>query len=188
MPLRDRRQEYSWPKSAMTDVNLSTEKKDYGRDEVVAANLEFRIVGGVREAFNPDVWTVAWEDFDKLHRLRIYASVGALRPAGITKTLGKVEKVVRKAKFYWSRDPDLPYRIWAMIIPEDGGPPKLPLNVEDAKSKMYDIVKRFEFPAGKLGPGTHKLVGTAEAKWGRLSYIEKGGVSGKSSLVVIKIE
>ena len=95
---------------------------------------------------------------------------------------------MRKASFYWSRDPDLPYRIWAMIVPEDGGPPKIPRSVEDAKSKMLDVEKEFQIPASTLGPGSHRVVAEARAKWGRRSFIEKGEVSSKSRPLVVQIE
>jgi hypothetical protein len=149
--------------------------------------LGFRIVGGLREAFHPDVWTVAWEDFDKILRLSFRMSIGV--QSGIrTRRVAEIKKEVRKASFYWSRDPDLPYRIWAMIIPEDGGPPKIPTNVEDAKKKMLDVMKTFEIQASALGPGSHKLVGEIHAGWGRRSFIEKGSVSSKTKPVVVEVE
>ena len=186
MPLKNRRDEYSWGKTTIDDVQVTTDKKDYAASEPIKANVGFRVVGGLREAFHPDVWTVAWEDFDKILRLTMKVSLGAKRgPLG--KKIGDSKKQVRKASFYWSRDPDLPYRIWAMIVPEDGGPPKIPRNVEDAKSKMFDVEKTYSVPASTLGNGTHKLVGMAYAKWGRRSFIEKGTVSMKSKPTVVQV-
>ncbi len=164
-----------------------TDKKSYGVGDTVTASFGFRIVGGLREAFHPDVWTVSWEDFDKILRLTIRMTLGVQRGL-TTQSLAEVKKEVRKASFYWSRDPDLPYRIWAMVVPEDGGAPKIPVSVEDAKKKMLDVTKTFEFPASALGPGNHKLVGSASAKWGRRSFIEKGSVSSKSRPLVIEVE
>jgi len=185
--LKNRRQEYSWPATRMGPVQLLTDKKSYPTSDTIHANATFRIVGGLREAFQPDVWTVAWEDFDKIMRLTFNVSLavqGAIRPRGLT----KVRKEVRKASFYWSRDPDLPYRIWVMIVPEDGGPPKIPRSVEDAKSKMLNVEKEFQIPASELGPGNHKLVAVAKARWGRRSFIEKGEVASKSKPLVIQVE
>jgi hypothetical protein len=188
MPLKDRRQEFSWPDSAITDVQLIPERREYKRAEAVALNFGFRVVGGVREAFHPDVWTVAWEDFDKIQRLTMRSSVGELRAGILSKNLVEVKKEVRRASFYWSRDPDLPYRIWVMVMHEDRSAPKIPLNVEDAKSKMFDIVKHFEIPASTLGSGTHKLFASARVEWGRHSYIEKGQLGAKSKEVSVKVE
>ena len=150
-------------------------------------NVSFRVVGGLREAFHPDVWTVAWEDFDKILRFTISVTLKA-QGAVSSRKLAEVKKEVRKASFYWSRDPDLPYRIWAMVVPEDGGPPKIPKSVEEAKSKMLDVEKGFSFPASVLGPGTHKLVAEATGKWGRRSFIEKGEVASKSAPLVVLVE
>jgi hypothetical protein len=187
LPLKNRRDEYAWPETRIERVDVMTDKKVYGKDETIQASIGFRIVGGLREAFHPDVWTVSWEDFDKILRLTMRLTLGVKRGL-LTKRLAEAKKEVRKASFYWSRDPDLPYRIWAMIIPEDGGPPIIPASVEDARKKMLDVSKRFEVQASALGPGSHKLAGQVEARWGRRSFIEKGSVSSVSRPVVVRIE
>ncbi len=171
----------------MRDVQLATDKRTYAADEKISVTLGFRLVGGLREAFHPDVWTVAWEDYDKIIRLTYGTAV--LAQAGLrAKKIAENKKEVRRSSFYWSRDPDLPYRIWVMIMHEDRSAPKIPLNVEDARSKMLDVVNVFEIPAKGLGKGSHNLVGSAHAGWGRRSFIEKGKVSGKSKPAAIKIE
>ena len=187
MPLKNRRGEYSWRPTSVGSIQLVTDKKSYSVGDTVTANLSFRIVGGLREAFHPDVWTVAWEDFDKILRLTMRVSISAQRTP-LSRKVSEIRKQVRRASFYWSRDPDLPYRIWAMIVPEDGGPPIIPHGVEDAKSKMLDVEKSLTFPVSSLGSGKHKLVGTIDAKWGRRTFIEKGSVQAKSKPVVIEVE
>ncbi len=187
MPLKNRRDEYSWAQTKIDGVHLITDKKAYSFGETVTANFEYKLVGGLREAFHPDVWTVAWEDFDKILRLTMRMSLGVQRGL-VTRKVAEIKKEVRRASFYWSRDPDLPYRIWVMIVPEDGGPPKIPHNVEDAKSKMLNVEETFRFPAALVGKGKHKLVGRVSAKWGRRSFIEKGSVSSKSKPLVVEVE
>ena len=187
MPLKNRRGEYAWRPTSVGSVQLVTDKKSYASGDTVTANLAFRIVGGLREAFHPDVWTVAWEDFDKILRLTMRVSV-AVQRTPLDRKVSENKKQVRRASFYWSRDPDLPYRIWAMIVPEDGGPPIIPHSVEDAKAKMLDVEKSLSFSAMSLGRGKHKLVGTVQAKWGRRTFIEKGSVEAKSKPVVIEVE
>ncbi|MBI3840758.1 MAG: hypothetical protein HY297_02185 [Thaumarchaeota archaeon] len=184
MPLKDRRSEYSWGPTKIDKVVVATDKKAYSPSETVSASVSFRVVGGLREAFHPDVWTVAWEDFDKILRLTMRLSLGVQRTA-LTRKVAEIKKEVRKASFYWSRDP---YRIWAMIVPEDGGPPQIPHNVEDAKSRMLDVEKTFRVPASSLGKGRHGLVGSAFAKWGRRSFIEKGSVAERSKPLVVEVE
>ena len=187
MSLKNRRDEYTWPDTRIAGMQLMTDKKAYGLSDTITTSLGFRVVGGLREAFTPDVWTLSYEDFDKILRLTFSMSIGV--PRGLlTRRIAEVKKVVRKASFYWSRDPDLPYRIWAMIVPEDGGPPVIPSNVESAKTKMFDVTKIFEIPALTLGRGRHRLVGEAQVRWGRRSYIEKGTVASKSRPQVIEVE
>ncbi|MDA4121887.1 MAG: hypothetical protein OK456_01750 [Thaumarchaeota archaeon] len=182
MSLLDRRSEYSWGKTLLADLKVIPEAREYKLDETVRLKLGFRVVGGLRESFIPDVWTVSWEDNDKMVRLAMESSISR---GG--KKLASTGKEVRRGKFYWSRDPDLPYRIWAAIIHEDGSAPIIPVSVEDAKSQLLDVVKSFEIPAASLGRGTHKLTGSADVKWGRRTYIEKGSASGKSGAVELKI-
>jgi len=186
MSLLDRRSEYSWRKTALADVSVIPEAGEYKLDDTIRLKLGFRVVGGLRESFIPDVWTVSWEDNDKMVRLTMESSIR--RSGQLGKTLASTGKEVRRAKFYWSRDPDLPYRIWTAIVHEDESAPIIPENVEDAKSKFLDVIKSFEIPAATLGRGTHKLVGVVDAHWGRRSYIEKGKVSGKSGYVELTIE
>ena len=187
MPLKDRRGDYSWPETKLSQINVVADKRSYSISETIRISAGFKIMGGLREAFHPDVWTVAWEDFDKILRLTLKT---VLRTQGVvgSRRLGESRKQVRRASFYWSRDPDLPYRIWAMIIPEDGGPPQIPRSVEDAKSKMLDVEREFQIPASAFGAGSHKLVVDVNAKWGRRSFIEKGEVSSKSKPLVVQIE
>ena len=186
MPLKDRRGEYSWSETRIPKVDIATDRKSYPAGETVTVNLAFRVSGGLREAFHPDVWTVAWEDFDKILRLTTKESVVVKRGA-FARKVAENKKSVRRASFYWSRDPDLPYRIWAMVMPESGGPPLIPHSVEDAKSKMLDVERSFQLPASSIGRGRHALVGKVTAKWGRRSFIEKGAVSKDSKPAVIEI-
>jgi len=187
LPLKDRRGDYSWPETRLSQIHLVADKKSYSTSETIRISASFKITGGLREAFHPDVWTVAWEDFDKILRLTLKT---VLRSQGVVRSrkLGGSRKQVRKASFYWSRDPDLPYRIWAMIVPEGGGPPQIPRSVEEAKSKMFDVEKEFQIPASALGAGSHRLVADVNAKWGRRSFIEKGEASSKSNPLVVQIE
>ncbi len=187
MPLRNRRADYRWPATRIEGVSVSTDRSSYAENQTMRVNVGFRIVGGLREAFHPDVWTVAWEDFDKILRLTMRLSLN-LQGGLKSRRLAEIRKDVRRASFYWSRDPDLPYRIWAMIVPEDGGPPKIPRNVEDAKSAMFDVEKEFRIPASSLGAGRHRLVAEVRGKWGRRTFIEKGEVNSRSKPLVVEIE
>jgi len=187
MPLKNRRQEYSWAPTKLGEVQLMTDRKSYSPGDSIAARFGFRVMGGLREAFHPDVWTMAWEDYDKILRLTVKASVGVKRGL-VFRSIAQTGKEVRRASFYWSRDPDLPYRIWSMIMPEDGGAPQIPRNVEDAKSKMLNVAKSFEIPAAKIGRGRHWLAGSATVAWGRRSFIEKGKVTARSNPVPVEVE
>ncbi len=188
MDTKDRRKEYAWPKTVLSDIRVIPQRGEYPVDEPITLNLGFRVVGGLREAFTPDVWTTAWEENDKLVRLTMQTSIVSMGRSLLGKEVASTGKEVRKGKFYWSRNPDLPYRIWAAIISEDGSAPIIPENVEDAKSKMFDVVKEFLIPAGSLGKGNHKLAGKVSVAWGRRGFIEKGSAKGTSKEVQLRVE
>ena len=69
MSLMDRRGDYSWPKTAIADVSIILDKGVVSLEEDVGITVGFRVVGGLRESFTPNVWTMSWEDNDKLVRL-----------------------------------------------------------------------------------------------------------------------
>ena len=156
MSLMDRRADYSWPPTLVSDVNVVLDKGVVELDEVVGVTVGFRVTGGLRESMAPNVWTMAWEDNDKLVRLMMDTTLSS------GKKLASTGKEVRRARFYWSRDPDLPYRIWAAIVHEDGGAPIIPTSVDEARSKFLDVTKRFDVPARSLGKGRHRLEAKVE--------------------------
>jgi hypothetical protein len=182
MSLMDRRADYSWPRTTISGVSIILDKGVVSLKDDIGVTVGFRVIGGLRESFAPNVWTMAWEDNDKLVRLMMETTVSS------GKRLDGTGKEVRRARFYWSRDPDLPYRIWAAIVHEEGGAPIIPLSVEDARSKFLDVTKRFEIPARSLGKGTHRLVASVDISWGRRTYLEKGKASAKSKPVEVKVE
>src|SRR5207245_11609570 len=79
MPLLDRRQEYSWPATRLERVQLLPERKQYTLDEILVLNLGFRVIGGAGEAFNPDLWTRAWGEFDNTLTLTAKTATRAAR-------------------------------------------------------------------------------------------------------------
>jgi len=73
-------------------------------------------------------------------------------------------------------------------VHEDGGAPIIPVSVEEARSKLLDVAKRFDVPAKSLGRGRHKVVASVDVAWGRRTYIEKGKTSAKSRPVEVTVE
>jgi hypothetical protein len=182
MSLMDRRADYSWPKTSLADVSIILDKGTVSLNEEIGLTVGFRVVGGLRESYTPNVWTMAWEDNDKLIRLMMETTISS------GKKLASTGKEVRRARFYWSRDPDLPYRIWSAIVHEDGSAPQIPTSVEDAQARFLDVVKRFDIPAKSLGRGKHRLTASVDVAWGRRSYLEKGKASTRSKPVEVKVE
>jgi len=188
MTLLDRRGDFARSKTILADIKLIPRRVSYSIDEPIAIALGFRVIGGLREAFIPDVWTGAWEDNDKMVRFKMKTSIVSGSAGILKKEIASTGVEVRKAKFYWSRDPDLPYRIWTAIVNEDGSGPQIPASVDDAKAMMFDVVKQYVVPAASLGRGQRKIAGKVDISWGRRSFIEKGSASGQSKELVLRIE
>src|SRR5947208_16461576 len=68
----------------------------------------------------------------------------------------KREKFVRRGVFFWTRKPEPPYRVWATIATEYETI-LYPKTEEEARTMLFDVTRRFELPASKLGKGHHTL-------------------------------
>jgi hypothetical protein len=176
----------------LTDLRLIPESREYKLDE---ADEESTWGSGsseaCRESFIPDVWTVAWEDNDKM----VPHQDGGLPPQGRAPGEGRSSpppgKEVRRAKFYWSRDPDLPYRIWTAIIHEDGSAPITPRQRRGRESpSSWTSSSSSRCPLRPRSAGArHRVVGSVDVAWGRRSYLEKGSPSrGRRRPVELRID
>ena len=155
-------------------------------NESVTLNLRFRVDGRVRKVFNQQTWTDAYNKHDAVFRIKytIRVQTGSVKKHDIVEPI----KFVRKASFYWSRNPKLPppppnKKIWTMIVIDDR--PVLPDSVEDAKSLVFDVKRPIELVGSSIGKGKHKLVAHVSASWGKHHFTEKMEVDAKSDEVEI---
>ncbi|MEM4311409.1 MAG: hypothetical protein QXX95_03375 [Nitrososphaerales archaeon] len=167
----------------LLSLKLESNTKRIVRDESLKLKVYFKLSGLVRDLFNQKNWEEAWDKHDLTLRmdyhLKIYKN-------GLIKKLLSDLKFVRKAKFYWSRNPDLPYRIWVMIVDEDGNP-ILPKDEEEAKSVFFEGFKSFSFFGKEIGLGEHGLIANMKAKWSKHSFIDKGEIEANSNKVSIEV-
>src|SRR3989475_10419776 len=78
----------------------------------------------------------------------------------------KREKFVRRGVFFWTRNPELPYRVWATIATEFETI-LYPKTEEEAQIMLFVVTRNFALPASKLGKGHHTLEAKAPAKWSK---------------------
>ena len=100
-------------------------------------------------------------------------------------------KFIRKASFYWSRNPKLPppppnKKIWALIVADDS--PKLPDNVEEVKSLLLDVRYSVELMGSNIHKGAQKLVAHISVSWGKHLFTEPVEIEATSNEIEIVCE
>ena len=98
----------------------------------------------------------------------------------------KREKFVRRGVFFWTRNPELPYRVWATVATEFETI-LYPKTEEEARTMLFDVTRSFELPALKLGRGHHSLEAKVHAKWGKHVFTERGEATAKTPSLKIDV-
>jgi hypothetical protein len=99
----------------------------------------------------------------------------------------KEEKFVRRAVFFWTRNPEIPHRVW-MTVATEFETILYPKTEEEARDMMFNVTRSFELPANSLGRGNHNLGANVSAKWGKHVFTERGEASAKSPPLKIQID
>ena len=172
--------------SYISGIKLVPSASRIKMNEPLTLDLQFKVDGRIREAFNQQSWTDAYNKHDNVFRMKyvIKVQTGSVKKRDVVEPI----KFVRKASFYWSRNPKLPppppsKKIWAMIVIDDR--PNLPDSVEQAKSLIFDVRRPIELIGSSIGKGKHKLVAHVSASWGRHLFTESTEVDAKSNEVEI---
>jgi hypothetical protein len=172
--------------SYISEVKLLPSTSRIRPDEPLRLDLRFKVDGHIRNALNQENWTRAYDNHDTTFMIKYVIRI----QAGSVKKRDVVEpvKLVRKASFYWSRNPKLPpqppeKKIWAMIVIDDS--PNLPDTVEEAKSLLLDVTRSIELMGSNIGKGTQKLVAHVGASWGKHLYTEPVEIDARSNEVEI---
>ncbi len=99
----------------------------------------------------------------------------------------KKDKFVRRGVFFWTRNPELPYRVWATVATEFETI-LYPKTEEEAQNMLFDVTRTFEVPAKKLGRGQHSVAARVGVKWGKHVFTERGQATAKSPTLKVQIE
>ena len=164
-------------KTYIKEVTLSSSNNSVRLDETLDLTARFSVVGGIKDAFRMETWEKAWNAWDKIFRMTYHVGVKRIVAGPVAKNLIRPQKFVRRASFYWTRNPDInpdySKKVWCMVVLE-GREPVIPKNEEEVKLNMFDIEKTFHLLGSDLGRGKHKLKAVAKASWGRHIFTEKG--------------
>ena len=128
--------------NSLDNIVLTNITSKTNSNELLSFNLSLKINGKIRELFKQSLWEKAYNKFDNTFRITIKVDLKSKN-----KVIYSV-KFVRKAVFFWTRNPKIQHRIWIFIVKDDT--PFYPESEEEAKSLLFDIDKVVELKISSI--------------------------------------
>jgi hypothetical protein len=142
-------------------------------NDLLFFSLSLKINGRIRKIFNQSLWEKAYNKFDNTFRITINVDLKSGN-----KILYSI-KFVKKAVFFWTRNPRIPHRIWIFIVKDDS--PFYPESEEEAKSLLFDIEKIIELKPSIISKKNSKIYTNVKISWGKHNFTEPTKLEGKSN-------
>lgn len=146
--------------------------------------LSFSLIGGLRDAFGPDSWELAYRGNDMMLILRYSVEVHREGVLG-RRVLGPI-RLQKEARLYWSRDPWIDRRVWALVVDEDERVYR-PRSADEARQLLFDFERELELTPGSLPSGRSELTAKVKVWWSRHVYCERGEREGRSRPAVVEV-
>jgi hypothetical protein len=159
----------------ISDIKISQLKDSQASDDQTSIEIRFRIDGKIREGFEQKTWERAYNKHDNIFRVTIILEVKAKGKTIFSK------KLVRKAAFFWTRNPKIQHRIWIQIVKDDM--PFYPLSVDEAKSLLFDFDKVIELDNSSLDSKSDKIKVKINVSWSKHNFTEPVELSGQSETI-----
>jgi hypothetical protein len=159
----------------ISDIKISELTDSGPGNKQNALEVRFKIDGKIREGFEQKNWERAYNKHDNIFRVTIILEVRATRKIIFSM------KLVRKAAFFWTRNPKIQHRIWIQIVKDDM--PFYPLSVDEAKSLLFDFDKVIELDNDTLDIKGKKISVRINVSWGRHNFTEPIEISGQSETI-----
>jgi len=174
--------------SRISEISLINDKDQYSSNDTIEINVQFRIEGDIRNDFNEDNWTKAYNNNDVSFKLKygIKLTSGGFRK----KEIGKPIDTYRKAAIFWTRNPKLvnpmkDRRIWVQVA--KNFEPFIRLSEEEVREELFDFNEKILVKASDLGSGTHKIGADVYASWQKHDYTESDNIKNNSKEIEITI-
>lgn len=159
--------------NSLDNIVLTNITSKTNSNELISFNLGLKINGKIRELFKQSLWEKAYNKFDNTFRITIKVDLKSKN-----KVIYSV-KFVRKAVFFWTRNPRIPHRIWIFIVRDDS--PFYPESEEEAKSLLFDIEKTIELNPSIITKKISKIYANVKISWGKHNFTEPTKLEGKSN-------
>ena len=157
----------------LENIVLTKTKNKISINETISLNLSFKINGSIRDLFTQSTWEKAYNKFDNTFRITINVDL---------KSRNKILysfKFVRKAVFFWTRNPKINHRIWIFIVKDDS--PFYPETEDEAKSLLFDVEKIIETNPTIFTKKNSKIYASVKVSWGKHNFSEPTKLEGKSN-------
>lgn len=163
----------------LENIVLTKTKNKISINETISLNLSFKISGSIRDLFTQSTWEKAYNKFDNTFRIMIDADIKVGK-----KKIHSV-KFLRKAIFFWARNPKIQHRIWVSIVKDDS--PFYPLSEQESRSLLFDVNKIIEFSISDLNQGIYNFHADVRVSWGKHNFTEALKLEGISNQEQIEI-
>lgn len=163
----------------LENIVLTKTKNKISINETISLNLSFKINGSIRDLFTQSTWEKAYNKFDNTFRIMIDADIKVGK-----KKIHSV-KFLRKAIFFWARNPKIQHRIWVSIVKDDS--PFYPLSEQESRSLLFDVNKIIEFSISDLNQGIYNFHADVRVSWGKHNFTEALKLEGLSNQEQIEI-
>ncbi|HJS64476.1 MAG TPA: hypothetical protein VJ767_06420 [Nitrososphaeraceae archaeon] len=164
----------------LENIVLTKTKNKISINEPISLNLSFKINGSIRDLFTQSTWEKAYNKFDNTFRIMIDADIKVGK-----KKIHSV-KFLRKAIFFWARNPKIQHRIWVSIVKDDS--PFYPLSEQESRSLLFDVNKIIEFSISDLNQGIYNFHADVRVSWGKHNFtgaLKLEGISNQEQIEII---
>ncbi|HJT83390.1 MAG TPA: hypothetical protein VJ697_02815 [Nitrososphaeraceae archaeon] len=158
---------------SLDNIYLTRIKDHDNSENLISFNLSLKIKGRIRDVFNQSLWEKAYNKFDNTFRITINVDLKSRN-----KILFSL-KFVRKAVFFWTRNPKINHRIWIFIVKDDS--PFYPETEEEAKSLLFDVEKIIETNPTIFTKKNSRIYANVKVSWGKHNFSEPTKLEGKSN-------
>lgn len=165
--------------SYIDDLTLVKINESKEKENIITFTLGFRIKGLIRNQLTQKNWEKAYNKHD--NSLRITINVDVKINGRVINTI----KLIRKAIFFWTRNPKIDHRIWIMIVKDES--PFYPLEEEEARRLLFDFEKSISIEPTYLKKGKNNISFLIKLSWGKHDFIDKKQVEKESKIEIVEI-
>ncbi|VFJ13211.1 hypothetical protein [Candidatus Nitrosocosmicus franklandus] len=154
--------------SYIDDLTLVKSNHEKQKEDPITFTLRFGLKGLIRNQLTQKNWEKAYNKHD--NSLRITTNLNVKVNGRVIDTI----KLVRKAIFFWTRNPKIDHRIWVMIVKDEN--PFYPLEEEEARKLLFDFEKEIEIERKYFKKGKNDIIISVKLSWGKHDFIDKQSI------------